>query len=229
MPATRVQAIGNIVTTGTSLTVGSGQGWAAPTAGNLLVVVVNATFTATTPAGWTVGPSVVDDNAAYLWWRVAAGTETSVTVTQGGAAIASIALFEYSGLAASPFDVQNSAATTAVSGTTTAAASITTTGTSGDLVFAVAALNRDAAGTTLPTGLTWSNSYSAALNHASSGSNGTQDVSTWYAELQQGTAGTTSTVATWTNAWSARQALIIGFKLAAAAAQIPVLVMARSA
>lgn len=221
MAATRVQSAGNVVGAVTAITLGSAQGWAAPTAGNLLILVVNATFTTTTPTGWTVAPSVVDDNAAYMWWKIAAGTETSISVTQSGSSTATIFAVEYAaaGLLATPFDVQNQSNTTGTTGTTTAAASITTTGPNGgDLVFTAACLCRDVAGTTMPTGLTWSNGYSAIFNHASAGNLASSDVSTWYAELQQTAAGATSTVATWTNGWNARQALIIGFKLAAAAA-----------
>lgn len=230
MAATLIQSGLNVVQTGTTIAVGSTQGWGTPTAGNVLIAVANSTFTITAPSGWTAGPSVVDDNAAYLWWKIAAGTETSLTLTVGGSAPSTLALFEYSGLLAAPTDVQNTSNAAGVSGTTTAAATITTTGPNGgDLVFAVAALARDVAGSTVPTGLTWSNGYVALNNHASDGTHGANDVSTWYSTLQQSAAGATSTSATWTNAWSARTGLIIGFKLAAAASQIPLLVMARSA
>jgi hypothetical protein len=220
MAVTRVQAAGHIVTTGTAMTLASGDGWATPTAGNLLILVTNGpNFVSTGPAGWTAGPSIANDNGAYLWWKVAAGTESTITVTQNGSGVGTIFCAEYaaSGLLGTPFDVQNFANTTGSAGTTTAAAAITTTGANGDLVFAVAALCRDVAGTTVPTALTWSNSYSAIFNHATAGTNGANDVSTWYAELQQSAPGATSTVATWTTgSWNARQALIISFKLAAA-------------
>lgn len=220
---TRVQMAGHIVTTGTAMTLASGDGWATPAAGNLLILVTNGpNFVSTGPAGWTTGPSIADDNGAYIWWKISAGNESTITVTQNGSGVGTIACAEYDagGLLATPFDVQN-VASAVTTGTTTPAAAITTTGANGDLVFAVAALCRDVAGTTMPTGLTWSNSYTGIFNHATAGTNGANDVSTWYAELQQGAAGATSTVATWTNAWMARQGLIISFKLAAAAAAAP--------
>lgn len=216
MSATRVQGPTVIAST-TTITVGSAQGWATPTAGNYIVVVYNGTQTITALTGYTAGPSVVDDNAAYVYWKVAAGTETSISVTQAGATAAIVTVFEVAGLAA--FDLFNSAANTRVSGTTTTAASITTTGTSGDWVLAVGALCRDTTGTTFPTGLAWTNSYTTFNTQQTAVSGGgAADCYTSYAELDQATAGATSTAASWTNAWFARQHLIIAFKLAAVAA-----------
>jgi hypothetical protein len=122
--ATRVQSAGNVITTGTALTLGSGNGWAAPTAGNLLILVTNGVqFVTTGPAGWTAGPSVANDNGAYLWWKISAGTETTITVTQNGGTpgFATIFCVEYAaaGLLGSPFDVQNFSNTTGTSGTVT--------------------------------------------------------------------------------------------------------------
>lgn len=226
MAATRVQTAPKIwtdtpSTPPTTLTLGSGDGWVAPTAGNLLVVVYNGVQVVSTgPTGFTAGPSVVDDNAGYLWWKIAAGTETTFSVTQAGTTAATLVALEVSGLLAAPFDIQNSSNTTGTVGTTTAAASITTTGANGgDWVLAVGALAADAAGTTAPTGLAWSNGYSGFLSQFNiTNVNGVNQHLTALAELQQSAAGATSTVLTWTNGWNARQHMIIGFKLAATAA-----------
>lgn len=224
MAATRVQTVPKtqLDNTNTTITIGSTDGWATPKAGNVIVVVFNGVQTATTPTGYTAGPSVVDDNAGYLYWKVAAGTETSVAVTQAGTNSATLTAFEISGLLASPADVQNTAAAPLAAGTSTSVASITTTGVNGDYVLAVAALCRDTSTAgAAPTGFTWTNGYTGFLVTQSVGNGApADDEVTAFAELQQAAPGATSTVASWTNAWQARQHLIIGFKLAAGAAPV---------
>ena len=55
----------------------------APGAGNLLVVVVEGAVTSTTPAGFTLpaGGSAVNNTGLYVWWKVAAGGESSFATT----------------------------------------------------------------------------------------------------------------------------------------------------
>jgi hypothetical protein len=211
-----------------ALTIGSGQGWAAPTAGSLLVAWYNGDNTVTLPTGFTAGPSVVDGNACYIWWKVAAGTETSVVFTQAASSDGEAGLLEYSGVAASPTDVQNSSTIAGTLGTVTTSVSVTGTGTSGDLYMALAGLH--GTGTAAPTGIAWTNSFTnvAAL------ANGTPNTATYSAaflgEFQNTGTGAVSTAASWTNNIQNRQELLIGFKLAAAAAAnpIPYLAMTRT-
>jgi hypothetical protein len=234
MAATRVQTAGVIAVAQSVPSIGSAQGWVAPTAGNLLVLILNARFTATLPTGWTAGPSVVDDNAVYSWYKTATGTETTISVTTSGSGTGTqhgLIATEVSGLLATPFDLQTSSTNSAVAGTATTSTSLTTTGANGDWVLAVAGLNRDTTGTTVPTGLTWTNSYTSFFSHVSNpATNGNNDIMTNLAEFNQAAAGATSTNAAWTNAWNARQQLMLAFKLAAgaAAAPIPLLAMART-
>jgi hypothetical protein len=82
MAATQVQKATNTSAGAATLSVGSAQGWAAPTAGNVLVAWANANITMTL-SGWTAGPSVVDGNGAYMWYKSAAGTETTITFSAG--------------------------------------------------------------------------------------------------------------------------------------------------
>lgn len=80
---------GSNVVLATDITVGAGQGWVAPTAGNLLVIVLGSQVSnvaPTYPAGFTerlgIGSSGVwysDYN--HVATKVAAGTETTFTVT----------------------------------------------------------------------------------------------------------------------------------------------------
>src|SRR3982751_2078512 len=154
--------------------IGSGDGWVTPTAGNLLVVTFNADVTATL-TGYTAGPSIVDNNAAYLWYKVAAGTETTVAVTNT-AANGVLTACEYSGTTASPFDVQNSSTLT-TAGTTTTSTSVTTTAAN-DLIVALAGLP---AFTPAPATPSWTNSFVNQLSANNAASQ--QSCCTFYAEL----------------------------------------------
>ncbi len=88
------------------------------TAGNLLVAFVNSanatgggvTFT----SGWTQAVISTSAGSAYLYYKKADGTETSVTHTQTSARIITIGLFEYQGFTGDPtLDVTSSNISTA--------------------------------------------------------------------------------------------------------------------
>lgn len=56
-----------------------------PTAGRLLVVVVEGAVTSTTPAGWTLPPggSAINNTGLYVWYRTAAGSDSLATTHNG--------------------------------------------------------------------------------------------------------------------------------------------------
>lgn len=217
--ATLVQFASNTTTGAASVAVGSTQGWAAPAAGNLLVAWANADVTITTPTGFTAGPSVVDNNGVYFWYKaVAAGTETSVSFPFGASTSpGTVGLMEYSGLAATPFDVQNSSTIASTAGTTTTAVSVTGTGTSGDLVIAIAGLHATTA--TFPTSPVWTNSFVNRQGPVNAGAvNSGTACCSFVGDFQSSAAGAVSTACSWTNSINDRQELVIAFKLAAGAA-----------
>lgn len=80
-------ALGDIVQVGTRVGSGSSSSFSptcsAAVAGNLLVAygTVTASRTATTPAGWTAGPTVSSSAlSTHTFWKEAAGGETGVTI-----------------------------------------------------------------------------------------------------------------------------------------------------
>lgn len=226
MPISTVQraSTGTIATT--SGAVGAGAGWSAPTAGNLLVAVYNLDVTMATPAGWAAGPSVVDDNAAYLFYKIATGTETTISATFASTNCVTTAC-EYAGATATPFDAQNSSTITGSPGLTTTAAGVTTT-VAGDLVIAAATLyDFNLAFQAAPASPSWTNGFTNVLSQNVNPS-AARHGHTFLAELTAGAAGAYSTAATWTTgSMEARHQLIIGFKAAATvAAGTPILVMA---
>lgn len=199
-------------------TVGSGDGWAKPTAGNLLVVSANsdATVTITNAGGtWTGGPSVVDGNGAYLWYKFSNGTETSITCTPSVSDTITVTVCEYSGIAAFPFDAQNSSTIASSPGASTTATSVTTAA-DGDLIIAVAAahVGSGSAGAN-PAGPVWTNGFNNVLSVNTGGGNGVTDCYTFYAELTAGAPGSYSTSCSWTpGTVGDRQQLMIAFKAA---------------
>lgn len=211
-------------TVATSVAIGSGDGWATPTSGNLLVASANSDSTVTM-SGWTSGPSVVDGNGAYVFYKTSAGTESTVTATPSGSADIVLTVCEYSGNTATPFDVSNSSTIASSSGTVTTSTSVTTTADA-DLIIAVAALHSLPGA--VPSAPSWANSFANVLSdYSGATSASTRQCFTFLAELlPAGTAGAYSTSASWTGPALDRQQLIIAFIASAAAPALPpILVM----
>jgi hypothetical protein len=213
-----VQRASNVGVGVTALSVGAAQGWAAPAAGNLLVITINVDVVVSTPSGWTAGPSVVDDNAAYLYYKIAAGTESTISVTVPSTN-GIITACEYSGATATPFDVQNSSTIAASPGSTTTSVSTTTTAAN-DLVFAAACLyDFNAAFQPAPTSPVWTNSFANVITQDVN-PNAARHGSTFVAELSAGAAGAYATACSWSSSLpEARHQLQIAFKAAAVAPQ----------
>jgi hypothetical protein len=93
-----------------SVTLDAGDGWATPTAGNLLVLwhTGRGDVTPVTPAGWTAHPDglvelldgfgVSLQEVARMSWKVSDGTESSITVTVTNADRHRISVAEFSGV-----------------------------------------------------------------------------------------------------------------------------------
>jgi hypothetical protein len=77
----------------------------AAAAGDLLLIGVNVhNGTATTPTGFTIAKSDAGDQGCYCWYKVAAGGETSSTITTSDDREVSLSYLRYSGLSATPLD-----------------------------------------------------------------------------------------------------------------------------
>jgi hypothetical protein len=216
--AVRVQSVSNSSTT-TSIAVTATQGWAAPTVGNLIVAWYGGDNTVTTPSGYTAGPSVVDNNAVYFWWKIAtAGDSAGVTFTQSGATAGTAGLIEYSGVVtSSPQETAGPTPTFNVTGSAgTSAGPLSQNGTNADGDLFVAMANAHAWSTaSAPTSPSWTNSFANFVTQTAASSNPTQNTS-FVADFQNTSAASASTTVSFTNASTERSALIIAFKLAAA-------------
>ena len=213
MAPTPVQRAGNAATA-SSISIGSGQGWVAPTAGNLLLVSANSDATVTGPTGagtWTTGPTVVDGNGTYAWYKIATGTETTMTFTPSVSDTIAVTACEYSGVTG--LDLFSSSTTSALMAASTTAQPITTT-VAGDLIVVFALIHGTLGGTVAaPTGPSWSNGFTEVLTSATGGTSDA-DVFTFVGEQVVGAAGSYSSVCSWTNNRADRQHFIIAFKAA---------------
>lgn len=195
-----------------SLSLAAGDGWATPAAGNLLIVFGNSDATITmTTSGFTAGPSVIDGNGAYAWYKLAAGTESTITITPGGSARTTISAIEVSG-ASLPIDASNSSTIAGSNGLVTSAASVTTTA-AGDFIAGAALLHSYSVAS--PSSPSWTNSFTNTLSASSTPVAGSVDVTTFVGELIAGAAGSYSTVCSWTTNAGDRQHIIMAFKAAA--------------
>lgn len=182
------------------------------TSGNLLILIVNSDTTQSTPTGWTLGKSQVNDSGGYIFWRIADNSATdSPTFTANFSTVAAYA--EFSGNTATPNDVSTSA------GTSTASNAAFSTGTTGATAqaneLAVACWGYSATQVQLANGggNIWSsetNSFSEVVDIGTTKASGT-NVGLCVATKNLTGTGTQESTAT-PSITSARVALIMTFK-----------------
>lgn len=132
---------------------------ATPTSGNLMVLCVNSDTTVSTPSGWTLstGASFVVQQGAYVFWKVSAGNETSVTIITSGNFATLVTYLEYSGNLSTPFDKAANAQQDHGGYISTPAVSVTPT-TTGELLLAFGAL-AGTPGSTAASSPVWTDVY----------------------------------------------------------------------
>lgn len=130
------------------------------TAGRLLVVAVSADdYKTGDPSGYTLSTGAAQQAylGHYVWWRIAAGGETSVQYSLGGAAPSAWVVAEYSNIEASgSLDVSGGQISTVSNNVYTTPAVTPSTGAR----FAIASMAAMTATASTFTGMdTWLNSY----------------------------------------------------------------------
>lgn len=131
----------------------------APAAGALDVLCVNSDTTVSTPSGFTVNPSFVNSQGAYLFFRFAAGGEgAAVTVTTTGNFDTQVTWLRFSGLLS--LDVTAVSHVDGSGGTSTPAVDTGALAQTGETVVAFAALHGTGAGTAVTP--VWSSGYTEA-------------------------------------------------------------------
>lgn len=181
------------------------------TAGNLLVAVGASDATIATPAGYALLVSAVNASAVYIWWKIAAGGETGVTLTPSVTDTCCVALLEYSAIAASPAD--QSATATGTGGTVgpVSAGATGTTSQASELVVAAVNPASFTAGAP-PNSPTWTNGYTSRAGGATTFGTTAQNQALFVADLVVSSVGAQSTSASWTNSANAWGAVVATFK-----------------
>jgi hypothetical protein len=213
VPYTRVQQASN-GNTSAALTITLGG---TPAAGNLVVAWANSDATVTIGgSGWTAGPSQIDGNGAYTWYKIAGGSEPSAVVfTPSVSDFICAGLIEYNGAyatAAASLDVSTSSQHSGAVVATTNTVSVTPT-TWSDLIIGVAALHKYNANTVDPTAPAWTGGL-ANLQAQGVGARTVKSCWTYYGDnLGQGQGGATSIACSWSSqTFGDAQILVIAFK-----------------
>ncbi len=140
MPLTLVQGSG--IGAWGSATTGTGTGsisvsWNGPrTVGSLLLLALNSDSTESTPSGWNLDKSQINDSGCYLFRRISDNTATD-TPTFSSAFAKCIAWAEYTGNSATPQDVFASAGTGVDNSNPFSTGTTATTAQSDELAVAV--------------------------------------------------------------------------------------------
>lgn len=190
--------------------------WDTPaTAGNLLLITMAGDdYAASPPTGFTqsTGCNQIGFMGHYVWWKVAAGGETTVNYVIGSATASAWASAEISGLTATPYDISNG------NFTNTGGATYTTPAvqpTAGDRYVVTSMGSTDDAGAVTSNFSSWINGFTERQDTGQT--SGTLRLGVAFADLAA-TYNGSSTIqggATYADAApNARSAIIIAFKVA---------------
>lgn len=183
------------------------------TAGNLLVAAACSDATLTAPSGFALAEDAVDAQGAYIWWKTAAGGETTLTVTPGVSRPVALVVAEYSGITTtSPVDATNFAVFSGAPSTSA------TPGSSGTLTQAVelvvvAVCPHSFAENAQPASPSWTNSYTGRAAVTSGFiATGSQNSGVFFADLVTAATTATSSTATWSPSSQDYGAILATFK-----------------
>lgn len=181
---------------------------ATPISGNLLVLIVVSNNTVTTPSGWTLAKSAIDNTGSYVFYKISAGTESSITVTQPSD-FGTIAVMEYSGLT-NVLDKTASAIGQGGSGTISTGTTAATT-TANELIITVAGISQTNPGSITVTG--WSNSLVSQGNAEATNNSSSTKVRMEVAAKVVSSTGTQTSTATLSATGGANDSgIIVTFK-----------------
>lgn len=226
MAITAVQAWAS-TTTGTGTGSVSVSWGASRTLGNLILLGVNSDTTESTPSGWTLDQSQVNDSGLYLFFRIADDTATDAP-TFSSAFVKCLAWAEYRGhRALTPSDVSAS------NGTSTYATNTTFgTGTTGsiaqafELAVALWGYSSSTGATPIPGDMTggnhwgsYTNSFTEQLDVGTTRAGNVTNVGLAVATLDVTTTGTKTCTAT--RSGSSAATALIGTYRAAGAQPLP--------
>jgi hypothetical protein len=180
-----------------TLSIGSVDGWATPTAGNLLVLCINSGSTINIPGGWARNVQALNQLEVSMYSKISAGNESTISATLGASGTAQGVVIEINGF--STFDQSSTNTVTSPITSVTFNATGATTAAN-EIIIAFAGM-QDTPDGDLGPAIGWSNSF---VQRAFTGVKSAIGGPPW--TLQQGIAtfvatstGTFSTVFTFTN------------------------------
>lgn len=188
----------------------------AVSAGNLLILGVNSDTVVSTPSGYTVAVSDVGNQGAYVFYKVAAGGETAVTVTTSGDHATALSFLRYSGSTATPLD-QVTAVRVINNDTPQASPTVSPSALAGTGELAVLyGMGHHSQSATAISGVTASTGYTVLLTTPVSGGLNTTPASCHFVIAKTTATGSESPSVSWSGAlFQDRTALFVSFILAA--------------
>lgn len=184
----------------------------AASAGDLLVVGVNSDTTVTTPSGYTAAQTDVGNQGCYVFYKVAAGGETAVTITTSGDHETALSFLRYSGATATPGD---QVAVTRIINNDIPQASPTVSPSaltgSGELCLLYGMVHHSQSATAV-TGVTASSGYTTLLETAASGGLNTTAASKHFVIGRTDGSGSQSPSVSWSGGlFQDRTAIFVSF------------------
>jgi hypothetical protein len=188
------------------------------TANRLLVLqVASDDYDGGNPSGWTMSTGCAQEvfHGAYVWWKIAAGSETSVTYTLGAAANSAWIVSEYDSIAtASSLDISNGQSENVSLDDYTTPSVSTTSGRR----FGIACMGASHGSSTITGTTTWLNSYTEVAESLTS--TGARLIA-GQATLAFDGGGSTSSGCTFeTSTPQSRSGIILVFKVDAGGGQV---------
>ena len=180
----------------------------AASAGDLLILGISSDTVVSTPSGWSAAVSDVGNIGAYVFYLVATGGETSVTITTSGNFPTAAGFLRYSGATGTPLDV-TAAGRSVVSGNSTPSATTGALATTGELSIAAVCLGGLQAGS--QTGISWSTGYTNRIDQTSGGT-GNSDQHVFVADNRNAGTSAESPSASWTGSTNNQTLLVATFK-----------------
>lgn len=185
----------------------------ATTAGNSVVIICTSDATVSTPAGFTLDKSQINNNGHYTFRKTTAGAETGWTLTPSVAAAGCWYAVEIAGLVSSPVDV--TASTGSVTGDATRSTG-TTSSTTQPLTVAFASWGSSAATNPAPLHSGQTNSFFERINDRATTKTSGTNIGLSVAAKVLTAAGTVESTATLTPG-AAGTAMVVVYKIAGAA------------
>ena len=196
-----------LTSTGTSVSIK----FTLPTPGNTLIVAANSNDPLNAPPQYTLAETQTGNQYLYLWYKVADGTETSVTVTAPTATCFAIAFAEYCGIGpVIPVDVSASA-TRGTAGHTQTTGTTTTTATPTELVVCVVGPHSYIAASP-PTSPSWSGGVTQRQLAATTYSTASMNSAIILGDVVTTSTGTQGSTCTWTNDTSHAGGIVVTFR-----------------